>query len=514
MQKKQSILIALALLVNTITYTQVGIGTVTPHASAILDVESTTKGFLPPRMSDAQRDAIGNPAEGLTIFNTSENCLQWYNGTLWFSACSGATTPPSPVGPIPSVLPENIILEAIAPYSIASVFDTDYLPYALPSGPAKLPGKSIDDNADGTNEAVTIDVLGTLTTSGVIIKIPYTVSGSALPPLVVLTNSTTASETASVDIPAYSQTITIPAAFTNNNTATAITFEYAAQSLAVGSGTIDATLKATTATLEAVKLDLNSGLGTDFLGWLLGTFTYALDNAGGTAGFQVRVTPGIPDLNFGDGVHDFLYLPVASTTNKVWLNNNLGANYANINKNTFNPAQQATARNDFNAYGSHFQWGRVADGHEIVNWTSATAGAVTTATTALSSIPEPINTNFITGSNWYNGTSPAPNDLWKDNTKTIYDPCPRGFRVPSETELNAERTSWTPLSTAGAHASPLKLTTAGLRDGASGGGLAGAGTTLFYWASTIAISNSRSVLNTNMHTSVRVAGGSIRCIQN
>lgn len=48
----------------------VGIGTTTPAASAQLDVNSTTKGFLPPRMTTAQRSAIAAPAEGLLVFQT------------------------------------------------------------------------------------------------------------------------------------------------------------------------------------------------------------------------------------------------------------------------------------------------------------------------------------------------------------------------------------------------------------------------------------------------------------
>jgi uncharacterized protein (TIGR02145 family) len=81
-------LVTLAFLGLSTTYAQVGIGTATPNASAMLDVESTTKGFLPPRMTTAQRDAISNPAEGLTIYNTSTNCLQWYvGGGIWHDGC-------------------------------------------------------------------------------------------------------------------------------------------------------------------------------------------------------------------------------------------------------------------------------------------------------------------------------------------------------------------------------------------------------------------------------------------
>ncbi len=62
----------------------VGIGTSTPAASALLDVTSTTKGFLPPRMTTAQRDAI-TPVAGLMIYNTSTNIPNYYDGTEWLN---------------------------------------------------------------------------------------------------------------------------------------------------------------------------------------------------------------------------------------------------------------------------------------------------------------------------------------------------------------------------------------------------------------------------------------------
>ncbi len=61
----------------------VGIGTTNPAASALLELASTAKGLLPPRMTTAQRDAIASPAAGLLIYNTTTNEYNLYNGTSW-----------------------------------------------------------------------------------------------------------------------------------------------------------------------------------------------------------------------------------------------------------------------------------------------------------------------------------------------------------------------------------------------------------------------------------------------
>jgi hypothetical protein len=64
---------------------RVGIGTSSPDATAILDVSSTTAGFLPPRMSTAQRDAIGGgaPQEGLILYNVTTDKLQVFSAGAW-----------------------------------------------------------------------------------------------------------------------------------------------------------------------------------------------------------------------------------------------------------------------------------------------------------------------------------------------------------------------------------------------------------------------------------------------
>ena len=60
-----------------------------PDASAVLDLFTTTLGFLPPRLDTLQRDAILSPATGLEIYNTDRNTPEFFNGTAWIQ--SGGT---------------------------------------------------------------------------------------------------------------------------------------------------------------------------------------------------------------------------------------------------------------------------------------------------------------------------------------------------------------------------------------------------------------------------------------
>jgi hypothetical protein len=63
---------------------------VASDASAVLEARSITKGFLPPRMSSAQRTGISNPAAGLIVFDTTNNGTYVYNGTIWENISGGA----------------------------------------------------------------------------------------------------------------------------------------------------------------------------------------------------------------------------------------------------------------------------------------------------------------------------------------------------------------------------------------------------------------------------------------
>ena len=73
-----------------ITAVGVGVGTAAPHASALIDMTSTTKGFKPPSMTTAQRDAIATPVAGLQIYNTSSGSFEYHNGAAWVVFSSGS----------------------------------------------------------------------------------------------------------------------------------------------------------------------------------------------------------------------------------------------------------------------------------------------------------------------------------------------------------------------------------------------------------------------------------------
>ena len=303
-QKTLNPLLAFSLVLasSLASHAQVGIGTSSPNASAALDITSTTKGLLPPRMTAAQRDAITTPAHGLMIFCTdcgANGEAQLYNGTAWVNLVGGTAT-------------------AIHAFPVGTIFCA----------------------------------------SGV---------------------------TAVVDV-------------TN------------------------------------------------------------------------------------------------PTTGKIWMDRNLGA------------SQVAASSTDTLSYGSLYQWGRRSDGHQC-------RYSPTTAT--LSSVDEPAHGSFITPSSYpLDWRSPQNTVLWQ-GVNGVNNPCPSGYRIPTEAELNAERSSWNSNSPAGALASPLKLPMAGSRS-YSDGSVNNVGTNGFYSSSTVSgISSKYLRLFSPAYTDVlnRAYGFSVRCIK-
>ncbi len=190
--------------------------------------------------------------------------------------------------------------------------------------------------------------------------------------------------------------------------------------------------------------------------------------------------------------HRFVYLPVTnSTTGKTWLNNNLGADYANVDSSDYNPSQQAMTVNDRKASGSAFQWGRKADGHELMDWTPFTIPDIhdprdtprtyygkgkygETKTPA----DEPSHSLFILSQYdiaRYDWRVNHDDTLWAGESSPN-NVCPIGYRLPlspnagddapaddGKNEWYVEMSTWSSQDRAGSFASELKLSVAGNR---------------------------------------------------
>jgi hypothetical protein len=224
---------------------------------------------------------------------------------------------------------------------------------------------------------------------------------------------------------------------------------------------------------------------------------YATNSAGTAYGNQVSFTT----TGGGGGIVHCTGAPTTvvdvtnPTTGKIWMDRNLGA------------SQAATSSTDANSYGDLYQWGRRADGHQCRT-------SPTTAT--LSSTDQPAHGDFITvNSGNYDWRSPQNDNLWQ-GVNGVNNPCPSGYRLPTNAELDSERSSWSQTNSAGAFASPLKLPMAGNRNG-SNGSLLSVGSLGVYWSSTVSGTAADYLYFdggfASMFNDFRAFGFSVRCLK-
>ncbi len=218
------------------------------------------------------------------------------------------------------------------------------------------------------------------------------------------------------------------------------------------------------------------------------------------------------------GVVEVEYTVEGITQNCCWLDRNLGA------------SNDCDNYDDYECYGDLFQWGRLADGHQLINWTCGDADNCGTpehgTTTTLATSDNPGHNEFITNSNpnfdWL-GNDHQNNNLWKTDNGTIQNnPCPAGWRVPTEDEWQAELDTWdwsesgdTPITEA--LASALKLPVAGNRSGTNGS-FNNVGSFGDYWSSNADGNNSLALFFRSNIAGMgagyfRASGRSVRCIK-
>lgn len=249
---------------------------------------------------------------------------------------------------------------------------------------------------------------------------------------------------------------------------------------------------------------------------------FATNSAGTAYGSQISFTTTAVAANgptggsaVCNGSQPTVVVPITSSTGIIWMDRNLGASRA------------ANAKNDYQAYGCLYQWGRGNDGHASITytmgqedgWGNNAGSAVNGSTNILSSSDNPGNALFIiSGTNLpYDWRSPKNNNLWQ-GAAGINNPCPTGYRVPTRTEFAAEITAYSVNGGTSAYNSLHKFPLAGDRafDSAS---VRGQGVDAMYWTSTASdkqaytISIQPGAVYTNVDNG-RAGGHSVRCIKN
>lgn len=184
-----------------------------------------------------------------------------------------------------------------------------------------------------------------------------------------------------------------------------------------------------------------------------------------------------------------------SNTGRIWVDRNLGA------------SRVAASSKDNLAYGDLYQWGRLGDGHQ--NRSSSISNVTV-------SLNVPGHSNFIgTTTTPHDWRKPQNNNLWQ-GLGGVNNPCPQGFRLPTNAEFLFELNSWSNQNAAGGFASPLKLVVAGIRTN-TGSDLYNVGTYGFYWTSTVDATKARNLVFASGHAvmvgNVRGGGQSVRCIK-
>lgn len=232
----------------------------------------------------------------------------------------------------------------------------------------------------------------------------------------------------------------------------------------------------------------------------IGTQTAQIQYWDGTA--WVTLTPG----EEGEVLHFCNGIPTWGTcfedvqnplTGKTWMDRNLGA------------SRVATSDGDIHGIGDLYQWGRPRDGHE-----KRTSQRIFDD---LSESDIPGHGSFICVTEHpFDWRIPHNSNLWQ-GVNGINNPCPSGYRLPTQAEWEAERHSWASNNSEGAFSSPLKLPLGGLRN-FNAGLTSGIGLYTAYWSSTVHGNNLSWRLyfhhdNATVQTQFRASGNSVRCIK-
>ncbi|KYH06601.1 hypothetical protein A1704_23665 [Chryseobacterium cucumeris] len=381
---------------NTLGFIQgrMGVGSATSHPSSILGLESTTLGFLPPRMTKAQMDAIINPSVGLIVYCTdcfanNQGCLMVNDSSVetspkWGSLCSSNVSSPivfsidcasavtsgslysgTAASGVSTIVPYNGGNDGT--YNAVNFFSTGVtgLMASLPSGTLNTGNGNFVFNITGTpNSAGTANFDITIAGKSCSFSIPVTTlsgsvsslnCGSAIFSPSVITQGTAYSGTMSLPYSGGNGQAYPQESFVQNG----LTFTRPAGTLANGNGSLVYNVAGTASSA--------------------GVMSVPISFAGQSCSVNATVTGGLTTVMPGNP--------------QAWMRHNLGAD-TSLDPDV--PVQ--------GIHGNYYQWGRAA----VVADASTPSGVITS---------------------W--NTTEAPTESWSDTSKTVNDPCPVGFRVPT-----------------------------------------------------------------------------------
>lgn len=454
----------LLLLTATVSYAQQSaIGSTSPDPSAAYEIHSTTHGFLLPRMTQAQRDAIVSPASGLMIYNTETNCKEFFNGNRWVNLCSAdMKIITQPVAPIPTCSGSGT--------QILSVFAT-----------------GVNLNYQWKKEGVNLvngGVVSGATSASLTLTNPQIANAGNYE--VQISNGTDYIDSYNVPVSIYNTAITHVAVTEKSPEMTKSITAYAPE--------------ATIYWYETPSGGAPVAMGTRFVLPTPYLVNYYIEAAvGGCVSTRIKVetVDGVPYIATVEGA-----------AGNIWMAYNLGA------------TDVASSKTDHTQYGSLHQWGRASDGHQIMNWTSPTQGThINPHTTIRATSATPGHGNFISTNsgtnNWLNAATAIQDNLWQEATGNINNPCPDGFRVPTNAEWQAEISALGITDATSAYASPLKIPSPGSRY--ASGPYADQTRVARFLTSTISGTNSFGIqfneTTVGNNANNRASGNSLRCIK-
>ena len=562
---KKVFISCILLLGVQMSYSQVGIGTSTPDNSSVLEVSSTSKGVLFPRMTTAQRDAMVNPAKGLTIYNLDEDCLQINFGTTNNSdwSCVNGLSSSTVDNDCDSNGFEGVYVNGVAlttsnKFSVTITnnsfntvdmnFSTDDLEL---SGVNGLSVNSVNLSSAtiiaGSSQIIEYSLTGTPVGTGVLtgvwtklglnctktINITHGDARFILPQIVTVisVNDGISDVQGKIDNGVNQLTVSIPytegvggydaynGVYTLNNIGTSEGGDANSFRLTYPSGTFSASGEI----IATIEVDGDGSFDVKKLLYgvqetIVALGVYINGNYKGNVNID-GIGLGILDRNFADPDHKFVYTPITAADGRVWLNNNLGANYANMNHSQFNPNQQATSYDDHHAYGSLYQWGRYSDGHELINWTNSSTGTAVNGTTSTNATSDTPGNNLFIIENFYpyDWRNPQNDNLWQGESGPN-NPCPEGYRIPTLNELQTLLSTESITDVTTAFGSTLAFSASGFRNDVDGV-LTLVGSYGNTWSSTVTGVNSKFTnysiggFSSNNSDS-RAHGITVRCIKN